>query len=112
MSSLLDTTVQHVLAWAGAALTVWMVSHALHHVLGWVSQKYKGHNHLIAIIEVVLLLVLSVIVLHEYLHPKVSHNETPHSFVDGPSFIVLQMVVFAIASLWIYQRSQPPKKDD
>lgn len=107
MDKFWDLLASNAFAWIGAVLTLWTASHALHSVLEWLNDRYKGHNHLIAIIEVLMILIIGIIAMHEYFHPRIANEQSEDALLKSPIFILVLMVIFSLLSIFIYQMKPP-----
>ncbi len=101
-SGVVERVVSSGVAWIGAAITTIIVAHSLHAVLNWVDKRFTGPNHLIALIELLMLLIMAVVVLHEFLHPKTSEGAHGSGFLETPQFLVVMMAAYALASMVLY----------
>ena len=95
----------NAVAWIGVVLVAAVASHALKLILEFINKRFKGPNHLIALIEIIMLLIIGIVVFHEYFHPHQTEGQPNNghvSFWNSPAFLVLLMVLFGLTSILLY----------
>ena len=102
---MIEKLLDNSITWIGVVLVAGVASHALKLILEFINKRFKGPNHLIALIEIIMLLTIGIVVFHEYFHPHQSEGQPNYvhvSFWNSPAFLILLMVLFGLTSILLY----------
>jgi hypothetical protein len=93
-------------SWVLLLVVAILASHVLSLVIRFI-QGFTGSQSLIVAAELIIILVLVVIAMHEYFMPQREGEESAQVWYNHPFSILVLCVSFAIASMFIYAGSAP-----